>query len=94
MIEQIVTATMGELREELNEKIDANIEPSRFMRLMHLKYKCFVIFILAFIAISLIVYITIKEVLRDEEMGVIMTTMFEHFKELHFPNVTLVNKSD
>jgi hypothetical protein len=85
MMEQIVTATISELKEELFENIDVATEPSRLMRLMHLKYKCFVIFILAFIAALLIVYTIVKEILRDEEMSVLMTQMLQ----AHYPNVSL-----
>ena len=89
-MEHILTAALSELKEELDEKVDATTEPSRFMRLMHLKYKCFVIFFLALIATMLVVYLTVKEVLHDAEMGVIMTEMFEHYKQLRNYNVSNV----
>ena len=87
-MEQIVSAAVNELKEELTETVNATTEPSRFVRLMHLKYKCCVIFFLAIISSMLIGYITIKEVLRDEEAGVLMTQMFDLIRQTYFPNAT------
>jgi t-SNARE complex subunit (syntaxin) len=66
-MDRIISAAIEEVREQISEPVDATKEPSRLIRLMHIKYKCFVIFLLAIIAIMTIVYITIKEVLDDEE---------------------------
>lgn len=89
-MEQIVNAAITELKEELDENIDATTEPSRFVRLMHLKYKCCVIFFLAVIAVMLIIYITIKEVLKDEETGIIVKMMLENY----FPNASMIVNRD
>lgn len=88
-MEHIVSAAMTELREELGETVNATTEPSRFIRLMHLKYKCFIIFLLAFIAGFSLFYITVKEILRDEEAGKIMTQTFELVSKTYFPNSTV-----
>ena len=89
-MEHILTAALNELKEELDEKVDATTEPSRFMRLMHLKYKCFLIFLLTLAIVLLIVYLTVTAILHDAEMGVIMTEMFEHYKQLRSYNVSNV----
>lgn len=78
-MEQIVHAAITEIKEELDDNIDATTEPSRFVRLMHLKYKCCVIFLLALIAIMLILFVTIKEVLRDEEIAKLGQMFAEHY---------------
>ena len=88
-MEQIVSSVITELREELDAPVTASTEPSRFMRLMHLKYKCFVIFFLGFIALLTVFYITIKEILRDEEAGRIMTQTFDLISKAYFPNSTV-----
>jgi selenophosphate synthase len=88
-MEHIVNAAINELKEELDEDVTAATEPSRFIRLMHLKYKCFVIFLLAFLATLTLVYITIKEVLKDEEAGQLMEQMFKMFSKAYFPNSTV-----
>lgn len=85
-MEHIVSSAMNELREELNEPVNATTEPSRFLRLMHLKYKCFIIFLLGFIAALTVFYITVKEVLRDDDAGKIMTQTFELITKTYFPN--------
>lgn len=94
-MQQIVQSTVGaaieELREEISETVDATKEPSRFVRLMHLKYKCFVIFFLAVIAALLIVYITIKEILDDDEAGTIINKLFDRVSAVYFPNVTVLH---
>jgi hypothetical protein len=89
MMETIVSAAMEELREEISEPIDADKEPSRLIRLMHLKYKCCVIFFLAVIAALLIVYITIKEILDDDQAGTILNKVFDRVSAVYFPNATV-----
>ena len=89
MMEQIVNAAISELKEELSETVDVTKEPSRFIRLMHLKYKCFILLLLALLCSMLIGYVTIQEILRDEEMGVIMTKLFDLVNDKYFQNNTL-----
>jgi hypothetical protein len=87
-MEHIVTAASNVLKEELDEKIDATTEPSRFMRFMHIKYKCVIIIVLGMLAAMSLLYLMMKDVLRDEEMGKIMTQSFDLFQRTYFPNRT------
>ena len=89
MMEQIISATVGELTEELTEDVDATKEPSRLVRIMHLKYKCFVIFFLAVIASLLVVYIILREILQDDDASLVVNKVFELLSKRYFPNVTV-----
>ena len=90
-MEHIAGSVISELKEELTENVTAATEPSRFMRLMHLKYKCFVVFFLTFIAMLTVFYVTVKEILRDDEVGKIMTQTFELITKTYFPNASIVS---
>jgi hypothetical protein len=84
-MESIVNLALNELKEELDEEVNATTEPSRLMRFFHLKYKCFIVFFLAIVAMLAVVYMTVKEILNDDEAAVLMTKLFE----VYFPNATV-----
>ena len=86
-MEQIATLAVGELREELNE--DVSKEPSRLVRIIHLKYKCFVILVLTVLVSLLICYTALKDVLRDQKAGLIIMETFQLISKIYFPNSTV-----
>lgn len=79
------------LADQLNlvEPVDAAVEPSRIVRIAHLAFKCFVMFLLTLIALLGIIYISIRDVLKDEEAGKIMMGTFDLISRVHFPNDTV-----
>ena len=86
-MEQIATLAVSELKEELNE--DVSKEPSRLVRIVHLKYKCFVVFVLSVLLSLLIFYTALKDVLRDQQAGLVMLETFKLISSIYFPNSTV-----
>ena len=87
-MERILNVALTELKEELDEPVTAANEPSRLMRLVHLKYKCFIVFVLGSLAALSLVYLTMKDVLQDEELGKIMSQTFDLVSRTYFQNKT------
>lgn len=88
-MEQIVSTAINELKDELTETVDATKEPSRLVRIIHLKYKCFVVFFLSCIAVLLVMYISLKEVLQDDDATFVVNKVFELLSKKYFPNDTI-----
>jgi hypothetical protein len=88
-MQHIIELAVKELKEELDEPIDVATEPSRLMRFCLLKYKCFVIFLLACIAMMTLSYIMLKEILTDDEAAGIITKTFNLISSVYFPNATV-----
>ena len=88
-MEHIVGTIVNELKEELDEEVTVASEPSRFLRFIHMKFKCCIIALLSLIAMLLTFFLSLKELLRDEEAGRIMTKTFELVSKTYFPNATV-----
>ena len=76
-----------ELKDEINEDVSA--EPSRLIRILQLKYKCFIVFVLAFVVTLLMCYTVLKDVLEDEQAGTIMMATIQLMSKIYFPNSTV-----
>lgn len=88
-MEQLIGAALNEVKEELDaDTPDTLKDASPWYRFLQLKYKCFIVMVLTFLSTLMICYTTVKEILRDEEAGKIMTKVVEHFTKIYFPNVT------
>ena len=61
-------------------------EPSRLVRIVQLKYKCFIIFVLGFVVSLFMLYTTLTEIMRDEDASKIMTQTFALISKIYFPN--------
>ncbi len=82
---EFVTKFAGQ---QLAENVDAVSEPSRLVRLAHLMFKCFVMLLLAFVAMLAACYFALRDFLNDDEMGKIMMKTLE----VYFPNDTVARK--
>jgi hypothetical protein len=74
------------LQDELQK--DVVQDSSRFVRIVHLKYRCFVILVLSIIVSLLVFYTALKEVLRDQQAGLLMMRTFQLISRIYFPNST------
>ena len=88
-MEKFVDVALHEIKTELGEDtVNTVRDPSSCVRCFLIKYKCYLIFSLTFLASLMLLYTTVIELMSDDKSSKLMAHMFTFITQTYFPNVT------
>ena len=66
---EIAELVVNKIGDELGKNVNASEEPSRLIRVLHLKYKCFIAILSALVILAVLAYFAFKIYMQDVELG-------------------------